>query len=105
MNTNHIDVWLERICQLIAVALSFTAAFYLRFEFAIPATLVPVFQHALLLAVLVKPPVFDGVGFYRGLRRFVSIPDLYLVFLGNVIGSLLFAVVTVAWLVPELPRS
>ena len=38
MNTHHIDVWLERICQLIAVALSFTAAFYLRFDFAIPAS-------------------------------------------------------------------
>ena len=29
MNTHHIDVWLERLCQLIAVALSFATAFYL----------------------------------------------------------------------------
>ncbi len=105
MNTHHIDVWLERLCQLIAVALSCAAAFYLAFDFAIPPRLVPVFQHVLFLAILIKPLVFDGVGFYRGLRRFVSIPDLYLVFLANLIGSVLFGAVAVFWLAPQLPLS
>jgi FlaA1/EpsC-like NDP-sugar epimerase len=103
MNNRHIDVWLERICQLIAVALSLSAAFFLRFDLAIPVSLGPVFWRALLLAILIKPPVFDCVGFYRGLRRFVSIPDLYLVFLGNVIGSALFAAVALIWMGPKIP--
>jgi FlaA1/EpsC-like NDP-sugar epimerase len=54
---------------------------------------------------LVKLPVFDWVGLYRGLRRFVSIPDLYLVFLGNLGGSVLFAALSMFWIGPEMPRS
>ena len=62
-------------------------------------------KEALLIAVLVKLPIFDLIGFYRTLRRFVSIPDLYLVFLGNLAGSLLFIVVSVFWIGPSMPRS
>jgi FlaA1/EpsC-like NDP-sugar epimerase len=105
MNNRHVDVWLERVCQLMAVGLSLTAAFYLRFDFAIPVSLALVYRRALLLVLLVKPPVFDCVGFYRGLRRFVSIPDLYLVFLGNVLGTVLFMVASEALIGRELPRS
>jgi len=105
MNSRQIDVWLERVCQLIAVGLSVTAAFLLRFDFAIPVALAVVFHRALLLAIVVKPPVFDFVGFYRGLRRFVSIPDLYLVFLGNMIGASLFAAGAILWIGPDMPRS
>ncbi len=83
----NIDVWLERACHLVVVGLSVTAAFLLRFDFAIPASVIPILKEALLIAILVKLPIFDLVGFYRSLRRFVSIPDLYLVFLGNVAGS------------------
>jgi FlaA1/EpsC-like NDP-sugar epimerase len=105
MNNRHIDVWLERICQAIAVGLSLTAAFQLRFDFAIPVSLGIVFRHALILAILIKTPVFDFVGFYRSLRRFVSIPDLYLIFVGNLIGSALFAAAATIWIGPQMPRS
>jgi FlaA1/EpsC-like NDP-sugar epimerase len=104
-NHRNIDVWLERACHLMAVGLSVTAAFLLRFEFAIPAGVMPILKQALLIAILVKLPIFDWVGFYRSLRRFVSIPDLYLVFLGNVAGSVLFAAVTMFWIGPAMPRS
>lgn len=104
-NHRNIDVWLERACHLTAVGLSVTAAFLLRFEFAIPAGVMPILKQALLIAILVKLPIFDWVGFYRSLRRFVSIPDLYLVFLGNVAGSVLFAAVTMFWIGPAMPRS
>ena len=87
----HTDVWLERACNLTAVGLSVTAAFLLSFDFSIPAGLAPILKQAVLIAILVKLPIFDWVGFYRGLRRFVSIPDLYVVFLGNLAGSALFA--------------
>ena len=50
-------------------------------------------------------PVFDWAGFYRSLRRFVSIPDLYLVFLGNLAGSVLFAALSMFWIGPAMPRS
>ena len=104
-NHRNIDVWLERACHLTVVGLSVTAAFLLRFDFAIPASVIPILKEALLIAILVKLPIFDLVGFYRSLRRFVSIPDLYLVFLGNVAGSVLFAAMSMFWIGPAMPRS
>jgi FlaA1/EpsC-like NDP-sugar epimerase len=105
MDNRHLDVWLERTCQLAAVGLSLIAAFLLRFDFTIPASLTAVLKQALLLSILVKLPIFDWAGFYRGLRRFLSIPDLWPVFIGNVAGSVLFAVAAMFCIGPEMPRS
>ena len=91
--------------HLTVVGLSVTAAFLLRFDFTIPTSVIPILKQSLLIAILVKLPIFDWVGFYRSLRRFVSIPDLYLVFLGNVAGSVLFAAMSMFWIGPEMPRS
>jgi len=83
-NHGNIDVWLERVCQLMVVGLSISAAFLLRFDFSIPPSVGPILRQAVLIAILAKLPIFDWFGLYRSLRRFVSIPDLYLVFVGNV---------------------
>jgi FlaA1/EpsC-like NDP-sugar epimerase len=104
-NYRNLDIWLERACHVTAVALSLTAAFLLRFDLTLPAATVPILKEALLIAILVKLPVFDLLGFYRGLRRFVGIPDLYQVFLSNVAGSALFIAVSIFWIGPSMPRS
>jgi FlaA1/EpsC-like NDP-sugar epimerase len=104
-NHRNNDIWIERACHLAAVGLSVTAAFALRFDLSIPASVIPTLKQALLIAILAKLPIFDWVGFYRTLRRFVSIPDLYLVFLGNAAGSVLFAAVSMFWIGPAMPRS
>jgi len=104
-NDRHTDVWLERACNVTAVGLSVTAAFLLRFDFSIPADVAPILRQAVLVAILVKLPIFDWVGFYRGVRRFVSTPDLYIVLLGNLAGSALFAAVSMFWIGPTMPRS
>src|SRR5258708_4723921 len=104
-NHRNVDVGLEGACHLAAVGLSVAAAFLLRFDVGIPAGVMPILKQALLIAIVVKLPIFDWVGFYRGLPRFVSIPDLYLVFLGNVAGSVLFAAVSMVWVGPVMPRS
>jgi FlaA1/EpsC-like NDP-sugar epimerase len=101
----NFDFWLERACQLTVVVLSLTAAFLLRFDFTLPASLISILKQALVIAILVKLPIFDLIGFYRSLRRFVSIPDLYLVFLGNVAGSVLFIAVSMLWIGSTMPRS
>jgi FlaA1/EpsC-like NDP-sugar epimerase len=101
----HFDVWLERACHASAIGLSLTVALLLRFDFSVPPEVNAVFKQALLLAILVKLPVFDWSGFYRGLRRFVSIPDLYVVFLGNVVGSVLFAMISLVWFGTAIPLS
>jgi FlaA1/EpsC-like NDP-sugar epimerase len=105
MSARHMDVWLERLCQLAAAAMSLAAAFQLCYDFALPVSAESVFPKALVLALIVKLPVFDWAGFYRGLRRFVSIPDLYRVFLGNLIGSALFTAVAMPWIGSEIPIS
>jgi len=104
-NNRHSDVWIERACHLGAVALSVTAAFLLRFDFSIPNGVVPILRQAVLVAILTKLPIFDSVGFYRGVRRFASIPDLYIVFLGNLAGSAIFAAISIFWIGPKMPRS
>lgn len=101
----RLSAWLERMCHLTVVVVSVGAAFLLRFDFAIPPVALPIAKQALVLAILLKLPVFDLIGFYRGLRRFVSIPDLYLVFLGNVGGSALFMAASMLWIGPSMPRS
>ncbi len=101
----NVDVWLERASHLIVVGLSLVAAFLLRFDFALPAVVIPILKQALVIAIIVKLGTFDLIGFYRSLRRFVSTPDLFLVFLGNAAGSLLFTVVSVFWIGPSMPRS
>jgi FlaA1/EpsC-like NDP-sugar epimerase len=105
MNNRHIDIWLERACQLAAVGIALMTSFLLRYDFAVPARLMPVVEQALLIAILVKLPIFEWAGFYRSLRRFVSIPDLYLVFIGNFTASMLFAILAILWIGPEMPRS
>ena len=61
-NHRNIDVWLERACHLTVVGLSVTAAFLLRFDFAIPTSVIPILKQSLLIAILVKLPIFDWVG-------------------------------------------
>lgn len=104
-NPRDLDVWLERGCHLAAVGFSVTAAFLLRFDFAVPEGLNPILLKACLIAALVKLPIFDLAGFYRGIRRFVSTPDLYRLFAGNLAGSMLFAAVSRFVIGPGMPRS
>jgi FlaA1/EpsC-like NDP-sugar epimerase len=101
----NFDIWLERTCQLAAVALSLVVAFLLRFDLALPAGAAPIVRQALFVAVIIKLPVFELSGFYRALRRFAGIPDLYLVFLGNVAGTVLFIAVSTFCIGPSMPRS
>jgi FlaA1/EpsC-like NDP-sugar epimerase len=104
-NRRHLDVWLERACHLAAVWLAVVAAFLLRFDFSVSDAWTSIAKQAMLIAALVKLPVFEWAGFYRGLRRFASTPDLYSVFFGNLAGSTLFATVAILWLGPSMPRS
>jgi FlaA1/EpsC-like NDP-sugar epimerase len=99
------DIWLERVCQAAAVYLAAAMAFLLRFDFSVPADLVPMVKQAAFVAVLMKLPVFEFAGFYRGLRRFVSIPDLRLVLLGNFAASCGFAAASLLWFGSRMPRS
>jgi FlaA1/EpsC-like NDP-sugar epimerase len=101
----NFDIWLERACHMTVVGLSAAGAFLLRFDCRLPASAVPLLKQAVLIAIAVKLPIFDVMGFYRSLRRFVSIPDLYLIFLGNLAGSVVFAAVAMFLIGGGMPRS
>ena len=101
----HIAVWFERFWHLAAIGISTTAAFLLRFDFSIPHSAAPTVWMAVFVALLVKLPIFECAGLYRSLRRFATIADLYRVFICNLAGSALFAVVTAFWIGAAMPRS
>lgn len=101
----NLDIWVERACHLMAVAFSLTAAFLLRFDLTLPAVLVPVFERALIVAILVKLATFELAGFYRALRQFAGISDVYLVFVGNLVASVVFMVASMFCVGPSMPRS
>src|SRR5262245_6390800 len=104
-NRPQIGLRLERAFHLVAVAFSVTGAFLLRFDFSITGSMSAVLRDAVLIAIAVKMLAFECTAFYRGLRRFVSVPDLYRLFLGNLAGSALFAAATRIWIGPAMPRS
>jgi FlaA1/EpsC-like NDP-sugar epimerase len=104
-NDPRIDVWIERACNLATVVVSVTVAFLLRFDFSIGAGVWVLVKEAIPIAIMTKLPVFDWVGMYRGVREFASLPDLFLVWLGNIIGSVLFAAASMFLIGPSMPRS
>jgi len=105
MNDRRVDVWIERACNLIVVVVSVTAAFLLRFDFSIAGSVGGLVREAIPIAVMTKLPMFDWVGLYRGVREFASLPDLFLVWLGNVVGSVFFAAASMFLIGHTMPRS
>jgi FlaA1/EpsC-like NDP-sugar epimerase len=102
---NRLDAYLDQAGLLAVVCLSLVAAFLLRFDFSIPFGTHFVLVESIWIAVLVKLPAFNLVGFPRGLRQFASVPDLYRVFLCNLAASALFVVASRVWIGPAMPRS
>ena len=98
-------LWLDQVVHLAVVSLSLAAAFLLRFDFTIPSGTTAVFAEALVIALLVKLPVFEVAGFHRGLRQFASVPDLHRVLWGNVAASALFVIASLTWIGTAMPRS
>ena len=104
-NDRRMDIWIERTFNLTAVVVSVTAAFLLRFDFVIATGVGVLLRAAIPIAVMVKLPIFEWVGLYRGVREFASLPDLFLVWLGNIVGSVLFATASMFLIGPTMPRS
>ena len=104
-NDRRIDVWAERACNLTVIVVSVTAAFLLRFDFSLPPGIGELVREAVPIAVMAKLPMFDWVGLYRGVREFASLQDLFLVWVGNIVGSVLFAAACMFLIGPTMPRS
>jgi len=104
-NSRLTDVWLNRICHFSAIGLSIMSAFFLRFDLSVPPSITSAMERTLLIAILIKLPVFERAGFFRGLRAFASTPDLYMIFTGNLVASGVLAAVARFWFGSGVPYS
>jgi FlaA1/EpsC-like NDP-sugar epimerase len=73
VNTRRLLVFVH---DLVAAALAWIAAFWLRFNFDIPAEYAALMFDRLPWVVAIHVAVFWAFGLYRGLWRYASLPDL-----------------------------
>ena len=85
MRTRRIIVFLH---DVIAAALAWMAAFWLRFNFDLPADFEAVMLNLLPGVAAIYAAVFWWRGLYRGLWRYASLPDLQRIIVAVGIGGL-----------------
>jgi FlaA1/EpsC-like NDP-sugar epimerase len=90
---------------LAGVALSLTAAFLLRFEFALPASERRLLELGLCIFIPAKGVVFYAFGVHRSWWRLVGVFDLLRLTLANLSASVAAALATALIAGPPFPRS
>lgn len=93
------------VYHFVAILFAVVTAYVLRFDFSIPSDELMFFRQALLIAVLVKLPIFLFAGIHRGWWRLVDIAELVRVSLINILASLSFGLVATLIIGSRFPRS
>src|SRR5579859_1179250 len=83
---------LDAMVYFFLFAFSAATAFLIQFEFSIPDAGRGLIASAVVLVLLVKPPVFYISGLDRNLRMFAEIRDLSHLFLTNAGASVLVSI-------------
>ena len=96
---------LDLFIHIATIAISLVAAAYLRFDLWLPASMYGLLIKALVIVLAIKLPVFYFAGFHRHLWRFAEVADLLRLFYVNLLASILFTAVALAYLGPAFPRS
>jgi FlaA1/EpsC-like NDP-sugar epimerase len=96
---------LDAMVYFFLFAFSVAIAFLIQFAFSIPAEGRSLIASALLLVVLVKPPVFYISGLDRNLRMFAEIRDLVHLFLANLAASALVSVAAMIYFGRAVPPT
>ena len=91
--------------QIAVFACSGLAAFFLRFDFGIPAAFLRFVFVAIPIWIVVKCLAFHFAGLDRRGYRYVSIEDAYRLLLANVVGSILSFPIILALSPSGFPRS
>ncbi len=84
-------IFLAFLHDITAVALAWFLAYFLRFNFLIPADHIRHMWQALILIVPLQGIVFIRCGLYRGMWRFASVPDLKRILFAVSAGATLYA--------------
>ena len=92
--------------DILATAFAWLAAYWLRFNLAVPPEFEAAALSTLLWVVPLQAAVFWRFGLYRGIWRFASLPDLKRIVLAVGLAALLIPVVLILFRVHEVvPRS
>jgi FlaA1/EpsC-like NDP-sugar epimerase len=90
---------------LLAVVLSYTVAFLLRFDFALPDSVAGLFRLGLCIFIPVKAIVFWSSRLHASRWRLAGMFDLYRIAVANLIASALVCFATAMAAGPAFPRS
>src|SRR3569833_235099 len=93
------------LTQAVICTIAVIAAFDLRFDGAVPPLYRPQLRFALLVWPAAKLLVFLAGGLGRGWWRYVSLPDLIRLTVGNIGASILATALTLGFMGPSFPRS
>ncbi len=91
--------------DLIAMAICWYGAYWLRFNLDLPEVYLASSSRALLLVFCVHAPVYWLFGLYRGIWRYASIMDLRRIIVAVGLSALIVAVTAFMLALPLVPRS
>jgi FlaA1/EpsC-like NDP-sugar epimerase len=103
----HIRNWTALAHDVVAAALAWYLAFWLRFNTEIPEANFHTMVNSMLWVVPLQAAIFFAAGMYRGIWRYASVPDVQRIAIG-VIVSVLAIVLLLVMLPPDpppVPRS
>jgi len=72
------------------MVVAYVAAFYLRFEFTLPAQYFYLILETIPFLIIIKAITFYYFGLYAGLWKYVSIEDIWQILKANIVASVLF---------------
>src|SRR5215469_856546 len=97
-----VTIWIFQSSLFAAAGL---LAFLIRFEFSLPSLDLVYLAFAIPIWIVVKGGVFHFLALDRGGWRYVSVPDIVRLAIGNVTGSIA-ALIVIVFLAPGgFPRS
>ena len=91
--------------DLVALALCWYGAYWLRFNLYLPEPFLTGAHQALIIVVWIYAPVYWLSGLYRGIWRYASLMDLRRIILAVGLSALIVAVATFMLAIPLVPRS
>jgi FlaA1/EpsC-like NDP-sugar epimerase len=97
--------FLIALAHLAIITTSLAIAFWIRFDFAMVVSQMPILVGSLLLVAPVKMATFLVGGVHRGWWRFAGLTDLVRIFVVNVAASAVAAVVVYQQFGRDFPRS
>ena len=91
--------------DLLVALLAWCTAFWLRFNFDIPALYLDSMIESLSWVVALEAIVFLGLGLYRGIWRYASLLDLYRIVAAATLSTMAVSLVVVLTYTANIPRS